>query len=185
MSRIGNRILKIPPGVEVAMEGRAIRVKGPLGELEVRLPKDAGALRFAVDGGAIAIARANELKQTKMLHGTYNALLKNALTGVTVGFTKQLQLVGVGYRAALKNPSTLNLALGYSHPIDMQIPKTLKVTVEKNTLISITGPDRQLVGAFAVEVRKWRPPEPYKGKGVLYAGEQIIRKAGKTAEGKK
>ena len=120
-----------------------------------------------------------------MLHGTYNALLKNAVLGVTQGFTKQLQLVGVGYRANLKDPTTLNLALGYSHPIDIKIPTGLKVSVEKNTLISITGVDKQLVGEFAIQVRKWRLPEPYKGKGVLYVGEHIIRKAGKTADGKK
>ncbi|WP_027124206.1 50S ribosomal protein L6 [Mycoplasmoides pirum] len=185
MSRIGNRIIPVPNGVNITLANNVINVKGPLGQLDIKLPEKTNLLQVKVENNTAQVTRTNELKQTKMLHGTYNALLRNAIIGVTEGFTKQLQLVGVGYKANLKDPTTLNLALGYSHPIDIKIPKELKVTVDKNTLINITGVDKQLVGEFAIQIRKWRLPEPYKGKGVLYVGEQIIRKAGKTAEGKK
>lgn len=185
MSRIGNRIIQVPNEVNIGLTNQMINIKGPLGQVDIKLPRESNLLEFKIENNTAKIVRANNLKQTKMLHGTYNALLKNAVIGVTQGFTKQLQLVGVGYRANLKDPTTLNLALGYSHPIDIKIPTGLKVSVEKNTLISITGVDKQLVGEFAIQVRKWRLPEPYKGKGVLYVGEHIIRKAGKTADGKK
>ncbi|WP_033160189.1 50S ribosomal protein L6 [Mycoplasmoides alvi] len=185
MSRIGNRVIEVPNGVNIALTTNLINVKGPLGQVDIKLPRESNVLNFKIENNTAKILRTNDLKTTKMLHGTYNALLKNAIIGVTQGFTKQLQLVGVGYRATLKDPTTLNLALGYSHPIDIKIPTGIKVTVDKNTLISITGVDKQLVGEFAIQIRKWRLPEPYKGKGVLYVDEHIIRKAGKTAEGKK
>lgn len=183
MSRIGNRIIQIPNGVTVTVTPTEIQVKGKLGNLNIPLPANQ-VLSFSQDTNNLKVARINDLKQSKMLHGTYNALIKNAVNGVDQGFSKQLQLVGVGYRAAIKDNEVV-LSLGYSHPINIKIPNDLKVTVEKNTIITITGPDKQHVGEFAMQIRKWRLPEPYKGKGVLYVNEHIIRKAGKTAEGKK
>lgn len=183
MSRVGNRIVAIPNGVTVQVDSSAVNVNGPLGSLKVLLPAK-NPLKITIADAKLTITRSNELKQSKMLHGTFNALIKNAITGVTSGFSKKLQLVGVGYRAALKD-NMLTLSLGYSHPINISIPSDLKVSVEKNTLITISGCDKQHVGEFAIQVRKWRLPEPYKGKGVLYVNEQIIRKVGKTAEGKK
>lgn len=153
MSRIGNRVLQIPSGVSISQNPGLLSVKGPLGQIDIKLPAIANALSFNVEESTLKLSRANELKQTKMLHGTYNALLRNAIIGVTQGFSKQLQLVGVGYKAALKG-DVLNLLLGYSHPIEIKIPKELKVTVEKNTLITISGSDKQLVGEFAIQVRK-------------------------------
>lgn len=184
MSRIGNRIIDIPNGVDVVLSATDLVVKGPLGQINIKLSKINDLLSFDITSTSAKITRKNDFKQTKMLHGTYNALLKNAVLGVTQGFTKQLQLVGVGYKANLKG-DILNLLLGYSHPIDIKIPKDIKVTIDKNNIITITGIDKQHVGEFAMQIRKWRLPEPYKGKGVLYVGEHIIRKAGKTAEGKK
>ncbi|QMT98590.1 50S ribosomal protein L6 [Mycoplasma tullyi] len=183
MSRIGNRVITVPSNVSVNQTKELLSFKGPLGQLDLKL-KEGSNINVNVENNEIKLTRNNELKQTKMLHGTYNALIKNALEGVTVGFKKELRLVGVGYRAALKG-DVLNLQLGYSHPINLDIPKDLKVTVEKNTEITVSGIDKQRVGEFAIQIRKWRMPEPYKGKGVLYLNEQIIRKAGKTAEGKK
>lgn len=183
MSRIGNRVITVPSNVSVNQTKELLTFKGPLGQLDLKL-KEGSNIKVNVENNEIRLTRGNELKQTKMLHGTYNALIKNALEGVTVGFKKELRLVGVGYRASLKG-DVLNLQLGYSHPINLDIPKDLKVTVDKNTEITVSGIDKQKVGEFAIQIRKWRMPEPYKGKGVLYLNEQIIRKAGKTAEGKK
>lgn len=183
MSRIGNRVITVPSNVSVNQTKELLTVKGPLGQLDLKL-KEGSKIKVNVENNEIRLTRGDELKQTKMLHGTYNASIKNALEGVTVGFKKELRLVGVGYRASLKD-NVLNLQLGYSHPINLDIPKDLKVTVDKNTEITVSGIDKQKVGEFAIQIRKWRMPEPYKGKGVLYLNEQIIRKAGKTAEGKK
>ncbi|MDC4163280.1 50S ribosomal protein L6 [Mycoplasma sp. T363T] len=183
MSRIGNRIITVPANVNINQTKELLTFKGPLGQLDLKLAQNSG-INIEIKDGNIKLTRANEIKQTKMLHGTYNALITNAITGVTVGFKKELRLIGVGYKATLKG-NVLNLQLGYSHPIDIEIPKDLKVDVQKNTEITISGVDKEKVGEFAIQVRKWREPEPYKGKGVLYLDEQIIRKAGKTAEGKK
>ncbi|QZX49201.1 50S ribosomal protein L6 [Mycoplasma sp. E35C] len=183
MSRIGNRLITVPSNVNINQTKELLTFKGPLGQYDLKLAANCG-ISVELKDNTIKLSRANELKQTKMLHGTYNALIKNAIIGVTSGFKKELRLVGVGYRAALKG-NILNLQLGYSHPIDLEIPKDLKVDVQKNTEITVSGIDKQKVGEFAIQIRKWRMPEPYKGKGVLYLNEQIIRKAGKTAEGKK
>ncbi len=152
MSRIGNRIIEIPSGVSVSVNALNLQVKGPLGSLEIPFAIN-NPLKVEIADNKISIKRINDLKQNKMLHGTFNALVKNAIIGVTEGFSKQLQLVGVGYRAALKG-TDLSLSLGYSHPIELKIPKDIKVTVEKNTLITISGSDKQHVGEFAIQVRK-------------------------------
>ncbi|AAB96299.1 50S ribosomal protein L6 [Mycoplasmoides pneumoniae] len=184
MSKIGNRTITLDPAkVNLNFQKDHIAVKGPLGQIELKLPPNL-PLKFELKDNNLQITRNNELKQSKIFHGTYNALITNAIIGVTQGFEKKLRLVGVGYRANVEG-ETLNLQLGYSHPIKEKIPKGLTVKVEKNTEITISGISKELVGQFATEVRKWRKPEPYKGKGVLYFDEVIVRKAGKTAEGKK
>ncbi|AAC71384.1 50S ribosomal protein L6 [Mycoplasmoides genitalium] len=184
MSKIGNRSIKIDPSkVSLMQTTTLLTIKGPLGENTIKLPKNL-PLKFVVENDTIKVTNNNNLKQTKILHGTFNALVNNAVIGVTKGFEKKLILVGVGYRANVEG-QFLNLQLGYSHPIKELIPNQLTVKVEKNTEITISGIKKELVGQFATEIRKWRKPEPYKGKGVLYFNEVIVRKQGKTAEGKK
>ncbi len=181
MSRIGNRILEIPTGVSVEVKKNIINVKGPLGALIVNYPD---VITCTVDTNKIKITRANDIKQTKMYHGTVNSNLSNAIEGVSKGFIKELTLKGVGYKAKIQGDK-LNLALGFSHPVNKDIPQGLKIETPTVTEIKIIGIDKAQVGQFAAEVRAYRKPEPYKGKGVLYKGEKIIRKAGKTAEGSK
>ena len=154
MSRIGNRIISVPAGVNVQLTPSLISTSGPNGKINLPLAAHVQkVLRFKFENNTLVVTRTNEAKQTKMLHGTYNALLKNAVEGVAHGFSRELQLVGVGYRAALKG-NHLALSLGYSHPVELLIPAGIKVAVEKNTNIKITGADKQLVGEFAVQVRK-------------------------------
>lgn len=182
MSRVGNRLLSIPSGVTVDVEKTAVKVTGKLGTLLV--PFDNKRLSVLNKDSMVIVKRANDEKQTKMLHGTINANINNALIGVSEGHTKKLKIVGVGYKAAV-NGSKINLNLGYSHPIDLEIPSGLNVTCPQATEVVIVGADKAVVGQFAAVIRSKRPPEPYKGKGVAYSDEVIIRKVGKTAEGSK
>lgn len=175
MSRIGNRKLEIPAGVEVKEENGIVTVKGPKGELTTKL---AQGISVKVEGNTLEVLRENDLY--KPMHGTINANIHNMIIGVTKGFTKELEIVGVGYRFQLKGNSIV-INAGYSHPVEMQIPAGIKVESPSNTELTITGFDKELVGEFAANVRKVRQPEPYKGKGIRYKDEHIIRKEGKKA----
>jgi len=178
MSRIGNRILTIPEGVTVEVAPtNEVTVKGPKGTLT---QKFSPLITISVEGNTLKTTRANEVKHTKQLHGTTNSLLAGMLTGTKDGFKKELVIVGVGYRAALAG-NKINLSLGYSHPVEYMIPEGITVTIAKPTEIMIEGIDKQLVGQVAADIRAYRRPEPYKGKGVRYKDEVIIRKEGKAA----
>ncbi len=176
MSRIGRRPVAIPSGVSVEVADGGVRVKGPKGSLMGSVPR---GIQAAVEGGAVRFTRSDDRKPTKALHGLSRALVANMVKGVTQGFSRALEIEGVGYRAEVEGRN-LKLSLGFSHPVTMPIPEGLKVTVEKNTAIRIDGIDRALVGQFAANVRAVRPPEPYKGKGIRYAGERVRRKVGKA-----
>lgn len=175
MSRVGKNPVAVPSGVDVMVEGAVVTAKGKLGELTYRATED---VRIAVENGRVSVTPVNDGKRARAMWGTARARIQNMVRGVTEGFKRDLDITGVGYRAAVQG-STLNLQLGYSHDINYPIPEGLKVVCEKPTSISISGADRQLVGQFAAEVRAMRGPEPYKGKGVRYSDEQIIRKEGK------
>ncbi len=176
MSRIGKMPVQIPKGVDIAIDGRVIRVKGPKGALTVNLLPGIDA---AVENGEVNLSRANEERQTRSFHGLNRALLANAATGVSEGWTKELEIVGIGYRAENKGKSVV-FNLGHSHPIDYPIPEGIDIEVDgKANKIAVKGIDRQQVGQVAAEIRGLRPPEPYKGKGVRYADERIRTKAGK------
>ncbi|MFA5479404.1 MAG: 50S ribosomal protein L6 [Candidatus Muiribacteriota bacterium] len=178
MSRIGKNPIEIPEKVEVKVNGTQVTVKGPKGTLTETFHSD---IIIELEDKAIAVKRPSELKLHKSLHGTVAARVRNMVTGVTAGFEKTLNIAGVGYRAAL-NGKTLNLSLGYSHTIDVPVPNELEAAVEdKGLTIKIRGIDKQKVGQFAAEIRSLREPEPYKGKGIRYSDEVIIRKAGKRA----
>jgi large subunit ribosomal protein L6 len=179
MSRIGNRVLTIPNNVEVNIEKDLINISGPNGKLVVNYPKS--VIELSKENNSITIKRKNELKQSKMFHGTVNANLNNAIIGVSIGFKKELVLKGVGYKAKVENDK-LTLTLGFSHPVILDIPKDIKIETPTPTEIIITSNSKENLGQFAAIIRAYRKPEPYKGKGVLYKGEQIIRKAGKTAD---
>jgi len=179
MSRIGNRAIEIPDKVKVTIGGDgAVSVEGPKGKLHWRLPHD---IRASVEENRVSVAREAETRGVKALHGLSRSLLHNMVQGVSEGFTKQLEIEGVGFRAAVQGP-ILNLSLGFSHPVQFSIPKDIKITVTDNTKISIQGADKKVVGQVAADIRGFYPPEPYKGKGVRYAGEQIRRKVGKTVQ---
>ena len=173
MSRIGNRKIEIPAGVTVSEENRIITVKGPKGELTTKL---ADNIDVKVEENTLEVVRANDLY--KPMHGTINALINNMIVGVTKGFEKQLEIVGVGYRFAQKG-NVLVINAGYSHPVEMQVPNGLTIELPSNTELTIKGINKELVGEFAANVRKVRQPEPYKGKGIRYKDEHIIRKEGK------
>src|SRR5215510_9545574 len=178
MSRIGKQPIAIPPKVKVEVKGQKVLVEGPKGKLNFDLPPRTSA---KVDGGNVVVSRKGEDAQAKALHGLSRALLNNMVRGVTEGFVKKLEIQGVGFKAAVQGKS-VNLMLGYSHPVVYPIPDQIKVTVEENTKITIEGPDRQVVGQVAAEIRSFYPPEPYKGKGVRYVDERVIRKEGKTVQ---
>lgn len=181
MSRIGNKLITIPSGVEVDIkEGNEVTVKGPKGTLTKSFSP---LLTISQEGDTVTVKRPNDEKHTKQLHGTTRALLHNMVVGVSEGFQKDLELVGIGFRSAVKG-STLTLNVGYSHPVDLTIADGLEVTCTSPTAITVKGIDKQQVGEFAANVRAVRKPEPYKGKGIRYKGEHIRRKEGKTA-GKK
>ena len=175
MSRIGKRVLTIPENVTVTVNGNNVSVKGPKGELSTEIHKD---ITVNVDGNKLSLDRANE--NAKMFHGTANANIKNMIDGVTEGFEKKLEAVGVGYRFQVSG-NKITISAGYSHPVIMEAPVGLTVTSESNTEITIHGIDKQKVSEFAANVRKVREPEPYKGKGIRYKGEHVRRKEGKKA----
>lgn len=176
MSRIGKRPIDIPKGVAVTLDQGRMTVKGPRGELSRTLHP---AMKITVDEGTITVERPSEENEHKALHGLTRTLIANMVEGVTTGFRKHLELVGVGYRAETK-PFGLQLALGYSHPIQYKAPEGIKLTATAPTAITVEGSNKEVVGQVAAEIRSLRPPEPYKGKGVKYQGEQVRRKAGKA-----
>nr|AMR06953.1 ribosomal protein L6 [uncultured bacterium] len=182
MSRIGKKIITIPVNVTVSITDAGVSVKGPRGELSFVLPK---GITVTIEGLDLSVARSGDEREERSLHGLTRAMIANMIQGVTEGFTKRLEIIGVGYKAQVTG-KTLNLSLGFSHPVDMEAPEGLEVSMDKdvkNTIV-IFGIDKQKVGEFAANVRKLRKPEPYKGKGIRYSGEYVRRKAGKTA-GKK
>ncbi len=176
MSRIGRMPVPMPKEVKVASDPSKIEVTGPKGLLTQPLPQ---GISISVDGGKILVHRANDQRTSRALQGLTRSLVANMVTGVTQGFEKKLEIVGVGFRVDLQG-STLKLTLGYSHPILYPLPKGIKVEIEKQTLLTVKGIDRQQVGIVAAKLRSIKPPEPYKGKGIRYAGERIRKKVGKT-----
>lgn len=177
MSRIGNRVLTIPNGVTCTLDGNKLTVKGPKGELTNEFDK---LITIEINEGVISCKRDNDALFTKSIHGTTNALINNMLVGVSEGFTKELESVGVGYRFAISG-NKITVSAGYSHPIIVEVPSDLKVESPSNTELKISGIDKQKVTEFAANIRKIRKPEPYKGKGIRYKGEVIRRKEGKKA----
>ena len=177
MSRIGNRKIVVPQGVTVETENNTVTVKGPKGELSLDLVKN---ITVEVNETELTVVRANDEKNTKAMHGTTNANIKNMITGVTEGFKKDLEIIGVGYRFNVKG-NTLVINAGYSHPVELEVPAGLTVEQVSNTEISVKGIDKVLVGEFAANIRKVRQPEPYKGKGIRYKDEYVQRKEGKKA----
>ncbi len=178
MSRIGKQPVLIPAMVKVQINGQKVSVEGPRGRLNLDLPARTVA---KVDGGNVIVTRQGEDSQARALHGLSRALINNMVKGVSDGFTKKLEINGVGFKAAVAG-KVITMNLGYSHPITYDIPDQIKVTVEENTKVTIEGPDKQLVGKVASELRSFYPPEPYKGKGVKYSDEHIERKEGKTVQ---
>ena len=178
MSRIGKQPIAVPPKVKVEVKGQQVLVEGPKGKLNFKLP---ARTSLKVEGGNVVVSREADDAQSKALHGLSRALVNNMVKGVSEGFVKKLEIQGVGFKAAVTG-KVVNLSLGYSHPINYTIPDQIKVTVEENTKVTIEGPDRQVVGQVAAEIRAYYPPEPYKGKGVRYAGEKVVRKEGKTVQ---
>ena len=182
MSRIGLAPIEVPQGVEVTIgEGNVVTVKGPLGQLSEELKGD---LKVELKDGSIEVARENEQKQTKAFHGLYRSLINNMVEGVSKGYEKQLELVGVGFRASNKGQE-LELSLGFSHNVIFMLPEEIKVETQmergKNPIVTLKSHDKQLIGQVAAKIRSLRKPEPYKGKGIRFVGEQIRRKAGKAA----
>lgn len=179
MSRIGNAPIVIPDGVDVSISGQDVSVKGSKGELSITLPGETAA---SVEEGVITLTRPDDTGPSKAMHGLGRTLVSNMIIGVSEGFEKKLEIVGVGYRAAAKGKDALEMQLGFSHPVHIQAPEGIEFDVPQQTEIIVKGIDKQLVGQVAADIRKWRKPEPYKGKGIKYAGERIIRKAGKAAK---
>lgn len=178
MSRIGNKLINLPEGVTVSQNGNVITVKGPKGELSNTIDSN---IQVVVEGQIVTVKRPNDTKAMKTIHGTTRANIHNMVEGVSKGFTKTLEIVGVGYRASLKG-NTLVVSAGYSHDVELEIPAGIKVELPKNTQVVVSGSDKQVVGQFAANVRGVREPEPYLGKGIHYSDEHIRRKEGKTAK---
>jgi large subunit ribosomal protein L6 len=178
MSRIGKQPILIPPKVKVAISGRSVSVEGPKGKLNMELNR---RTTVKVDGDKVLVSRDGDDAEAKAMHGLSRALVNNMVKGVSEGFVKKLGIQGVGFKAAVQGKA-VNLSLGYSHPLLYPIPDQIKVTVEENTKLTIEGPDKQIVGRVAAEIRSFYPPEPYKGKGVRYEGEHVVRKEGKTVQ---
>ena len=176
MSRVGKKVIAVPAGVTITINGADVTVKGAKGELSWTLPE---GITAAVEGTELTVSRADESRKLRALHGTNRSLLNNMVEGVSKGFVKELEIVGVGFKAAVKG-NALDLALGKSHPILHPIPEGVTVTVTDNTKVKVEGINKQVVGQFAAEVRGYYPPEPYKGKGIHYVGEYIRRKEGKS-----
>jgi len=179
MSRIGKAPITVPSGVDVTISGSNLTVKGPKGQLERQLP---GAITVRQDGETLLVERPDDERQNRALHGLVRSLVNNMVVGVTQGFTKELEIVGVGYRANAKGPGAMELALGFSHPVNITAPDGITFEVPAPTRIVVSGIDKEKVGQVAADIRAWRKPEPYKGKGVRYAGEIVRRKAGKTGK---
>jgi large subunit ribosomal protein L6 len=176
MSRIGKKPVTVPQGVTLDLKGNEVAVKGPKGELRRRLHPE---MQLALANGTLTVSRPSEEKKHKALHGLTRTLVQNMVDGVSKGFSRTLEIQGVGYKAEAK-PYGVNLIVGFSHPVKYEAPKGIKISVENNTTVKIEGADKEKVGQVAAELRAVRPPEPYKGKGVRYQGEQVRRKAGKT-----
>jgi large subunit ribosomal protein L6 len=180
MSRIGKAPIPVPGGVDIAITGeRSITVKGPKGTLARELP---GAITVRQDEGRLLVERPNDERQNRALHGLSRTLVANMVTGVTAGFTKELEIIGVGYRATPKGPRSIELALGFSHSVPFEAPEGIEFEVPLPTRIVVKGIDKETVGQVAANIRKIRKPEPYKGKGVRYLGEHVAKKAGKTGK---
>jgi large subunit ribosomal protein L6 len=181
MSRIGKRPVPLPKGVTATIDGRTVTVKGPKGEISRTVHAE---LSVALEEQAVAVKRPSDEPRHKALHGLTRTLVANMVEGVTKGFSKSLEIQGVGYKAEVK-PFGVQLVVGYSHPVPYHAPKGIKISVDNNTQVKVEGVDKELVGQVAAELRSVRPPEPYKGKGIRYVGEQVRRKAGKTAQAAK
>ena len=177
MSRIGKKPIPVPEGVAISIETELVRVNGPRGELTERVPRD---IEITQENGELLVKRPTDRAEHRALHGLTRSLVANMVEGVTVGFTKTLEIQGVGYRAQLKGRD-LELALGYSHPVPIKAPEGIEFEVPQPTRIIVKGNDKQVVGEIAAIIRKQRPPEPYKGKGIRYQGEYVARKVGKRA----
>ena len=178
MSRIGKQPVAVPAKVKVTVSGNRFSVEGPKGKLDFALPRLTSA---KLDGTTVHVSRAAETSEARAMHGLARSLINNAVKGVNEGYQKKLEIQGVGFKAAVKG-NIVDLALGFSHPILYPIPAGIKVVVDENTKVTIDGADKELVGRVAAEIRSYYPPEPYKGKGVRYAGEQVKRKEGKTVQ---
>jgi large subunit ribosomal protein L6 len=179
MSRVGRSPIPVPSGVSVTLAERSVTVQGPQGTLARSLP---GNITISQEGDLLNVARPNDERMNRALHGLTRSLVANMVTGVTQGFTKELEIVGVGYRDTLRGPTSLELALGFSHPVFVEAPEGITFEVPVPTRIIVKGIDKEAVGQVAANIRKIRKPEPYKGKGVRYLGERVARKAGKAAK---
>jgi len=179
MSRVGKEPIAIPSGVDVTLEGRRVVVKGPNGTLAHQAPE---AITVSRDGDTLVVTRPDDERENRALHGLTRSLVHNMVVGVSQGFSRELEIVGVGYRAQAQGPSKLELQVGFSHPVRFEAPEGVTFEVPQPTRIVVRGADKQLVGQVAADVRKSRPPEPYKGKGIRYAEERVQRKAGKSAK---
>ncbi|KAH7861929.1 hypothetical protein Vadar_032740 [Vaccinium darrowii] len=180
-SRIGKQPIEVPSNVKVTLEGQGLQAQGPLGQLAITYPREVKVERD--DSGLLRVSKAIETRRANQMHGLFRTLTNNMVVGVSKGFEKKLQLIGVGYRATVEG-KVLVLNLGFSHPVRMELPEGIQVKVEENTRITVSGYDKSAIGQFAASVRKWRPPEPYKGKGVKYADEIVRRKEGKAGKKK-
>ena len=179
MSRIGKAPIPVPSGVEVSISGRQVAVKGPKGALDLEVP---GEITVRQDGEEILVERPDDERVNRAMHGLTRSLVNNMMVGVSEGFRKELQIVGVGYRCIAKGTDALELQLGFSHPVLVEAPDGISFEVPEPTRIIVSGPDKQVVGQVAADIRSHRKPEPYKGKGVRYLGEHVVRKAGKAAK---
>ena len=179
MSRVGSAPITVPSGVDVAVEGRTVVVTGAKGTLSKELP---GEITVRSDDGSLLVERPDDTARSKALHGLTRSLVQNMVTGVSQGFSKELRIQGVGYRVAESTAASLELALGFSHTVKITAPEGVEFEVPQRTQILVKGIDKQLVGQVAADIRKWRPPEPYKGKGIRYIDERVKRKAGKAAK---
>lgn len=179
MSRIGRSPIPLPSGVEFSVSGRTVTVKGPRGTLAREVPEP---ITVRQDDGSLLVERPDDERASRSRHGLVRSLVANMVTGVTTGFTKELEIVGVGYRAAAPSAQHLDLALGFSHPVSMEAPEGITFTVPVPTRVVVEGTDKQRVGQVAADIRALRKPEPYKGKGVRYLGERVVRKSGKAAK---